>query len=1038
MKRLLLSFSLLIYFATTNSQPGSPDLSFGMNGKVFTDFGANVNLLPNECRKILPLSDGSFYLVVSSSQAAYVTHRLEDGSLDIKYGLNGYSTLSIIPRSAALQPDGKIVLAQGYGDFILVRLKVDGSLDSSFSSDGNVRTNFPGVNGDGYDDLTSLAVQPDGKIIAAGSSDYRFAIARYLPDGTLDSSFSADGLFAADFSTQMASVSAIAIQGDGSIIAAGSCLISSVYTVAVFRLLKNGTPDNSFSSNGFETIDPVVQSASAIGAESDNKIVIGGTFKTGGNSQFGVIRLLTNGDLDNSFSDDGLQTISFAQAFGTLEDMALQPDGKIVAAGLVWEAGGYTHFGTARLNADGSLDNSFGHDGTIITQVGPSRDNVYSAALNLNGKILVAGSAYISLNYQFAVVKYNSNGTLDNSFDADGILLGFKPSFSTSFNSSAVQQDGKLVVVGYAMAKAWWTDTYEAEMAVVRYNVDGTLDKTFSDDGKLIIDYGTGAGTATSVVIQKDGKIIIGGTVSIGSYNDFAVVRLNPDGSFDNTFSGDGKLLTDFGNTEDQCLSIAIQKDGKIVAAGYTIEYGTQRAEDIAIARYNVDGSLDNTFSGDGKLVSDFISKEGVSTMNTANKVFIQEDGKIVVTGQYALWDVYFGFMMVRYLAEGELDRSFNGTGMVITNSGGSSTSALQADGKIVVAGFGAANSGYFTVARYNANGTLDSSFSSAGILNDGINEASAIAIQPDGKLIFGGASYDHMLLWRYNPDGSLDNSFGNNGRVVDPAAGRITGLAISGNRIFAVGSNTSEGTIGFVAAYQMGCSINVSIADAMALPVGVDPNTVYIGYGPASAIVLRAHTPPGQYVYRWSNGATTSSIRVSPVLTTTYSVTISNQLGCSANGTKLINVKDIRCGNKMDNVTVCQHSKWSAVQAKTICVSPYLVPAFLYGGSYLGACTDELVTEPALTNNDIENNTLTSGIQVYPNPTNAAFTVIARVNSKEKIIINVYDASGRKIEKKQIFANEFIVIGSAYKPGIYYMESLIGNAMIKTKLIKQ
>ena len=182
MKRLLLSFSLLIYFATTNSQPGSPDLSFGMNGKVFTDFGANVNLLPNECRKILPLSDGSFYLVVNSSQAAYVTHRLEDGSLDIKYGLNGYSTLSIIPRSAALQPDGKIVLAQGYGDFILVRLKVDGSLDSSFSGDGNVRTNFPGVNGDGYDDLTSLAVQPDGKIIAAGSSDCRFAISRYLPD----------------------------------------------------------------------------------------------------------------------------------------------------------------------------------------------------------------------------------------------------------------------------------------------------------------------------------------------------------------------------------------------------------------------------------------------------------------------------------------------------------------------------------------------------------------------------------------------------------------------------------------------------------------------------------------------------------------------------------------------------------------------------------------------------------------------------------------------------------------------------------------
>ena len=218
-------------------------------------------------------------------------------------------------------------------------------------------------------------------------------------------------------------------------------------------------------------------------------------------------------------------------------------------------------------------------------------------ALQADGKIVVVGAAA----GDFAVARYNSNGSLDTSFSGDGKQTTDLGGVVTGdgANGVAIQANGKIVAVGVAGATSHASPN---DFGLVRYNPNGSLDTTFSGDGKQRTDFGFESDEARGVAIQGDGKIVAVGGEAVEEFGDFALARYNPNGSLDTSFSGDGKQTTDFGGF-DNANAVALDSDGRIVAAG-SASVGTDR--DFALARYNANGSLDTSFSGDGKQTTDF------------------------------------------------------------------------------------------------------------------------------------------------------------------------------------------------------------------------------------------------------------------------------------------------------------------------------------------------------------------------------------------------------------------------------------------------
>lgn len=397
-----------------------------------------------------------------------------------------------------------------------------------------------------------------------------------------------------------------------------------------------------------------------------------------------------DGSLDLTFSTDGIVNTDVGTALDNARSIAIQTDGKIVVAGFA-DVGGDFDFAVVRYNTDGSLDNTFDSDGKVTTPVGVSMDYAYSVAIQSDGKIVVVGQSNIGGNNDFAVVRYNTNGSLDNTFDTDGKVTTPIGAYSDVATFVTIQSDGKIVVVGSSNNVSGFT-----EFALVRYNTDGSLDNTLDTDGMLTTVVGNDD-FANSAAIQSDGKIVVVGYSDAGASYDFALVRYNTDGSLDNSLDIDGMLTTSIGNF-DEARSVAVQSDGKIVVAGRSNNGSNY---DFSLVRYNSNGSLDNSFDSDGILTTSI----GVGD-NEAYALAIQSDGKIIVAG-ISNNGSSIDFTLVRYNTNGSLDNTFDTDGIVTTdiatNTNEAFSLALQSDGKIVVVGNSYNGSDFdFAVVRYN------------------------------------------------------------------------------------------------------------------------------------------------------------------------------------------------------------------------------------------------------------------------------------------------------------------------------------------------
>jgi uncharacterized delta-60 repeat protein len=485
------------------------------------------------------------------------------------------------------------------------------------------------------------------------------------------------------------------------------------------------------------------------------------------------------GDLDLTFSGDGKQRTDFGLGFSRAAATVRQPDGKIVAVGVVQIGAAYDgDFALARYNPDGSLDTSFSGDGRQKTDFGGGFDFANGVALQENGKIVVVGDSNSGAETDFALARYNPNGSLDPSFSGDGRQ-------TTNFggtdqaNGVALQANGKIVAGGRGLG----------DFALARYNPNGSLDPSFSGDGRQTTDFVGGFDQANGVALQAGGKIVAVGDSNsgAGTTGDFALARYNPNGSLDPSFSGDGRQRTNFGGT-DQANGVALQAGGKIVAVGR----GGAGAGDFALARYNPNGSLDPSFSGDGRQRTNF------GGTDQANGVALQANGRIVAVGRGGAGAG--DFTLARYNANGTLDPSFSGDGRQRTNFGGFDQAngvALPAGGKIVAVGRGG---GDFALARYNPNGSLDPGFSGDGRQRTnfgGPDEANGVALQADGKIVaVGGSGGRDFALARYNPNGSLDPGLSGDGRQTTdfPGWDLATGVALQPDgKIVVVGSAAAD-----------------------------------------------------------------------------------------------------------------------------------------------------------------------------------------------------------------------------------------------------
>src|SRR6266568_5811537 len=338
------------------------------------------------------------------------------------------------------------------------------------------------------------------------------------------------------------------------------------------------------------------------------------------------------GDLDPTFGTGGQVTTDFNRSTDIANAVALQPDGKLVVVGQTYKHNDYTgeDFAVARYNTDGTLDATFGVNGKVRTDFPGLAAVASSVVIQPDGKIVVAGGAFPNFTFlgDFKVVRYNSNGSLDTSFGDGGIVTTIFPEGSYAFDV-ALQADGKIIAAGTVFVDFIPGEPSNTDFALARYNPDGTPDAAFGNGGQVSTDFVGMEDDAFSVLIQSDGKIVaVGSANSPATYYDFAAVRYLSNGTIDTAFGVAGKVQTDFGDHNfDRARSAALQSDGKIVAAGFAISQNGG-VQNFAVARYTSSGILDTTFSGDGKTQIDF-----GDCCQSANKVLLQSDGKIVTVG---------------------------------------------------------------------------------------------------------------------------------------------------------------------------------------------------------------------------------------------------------------------------------------------------------------------------------------------------------------------------------------------------------------------
>jgi len=702
--RKVLYYLFLLTFVIANAQnPADTDLTIGDGYMAFSYVS-----------KVAVQSDGK--ILVGGNY--YETHgRLarfnSNGTPDTGFQVNEFaqfnSTGLVIIEAIAVQPDGKIVVGGNFnrlngegGQSVngIARLNADGTHDTSF-----IPPDF--TSGNAY--IKSICLQPDGKMIIGGlfrvtvNGHHQYDACRLNADGSIDETFY--------FGPQggppafYGSVASVALQPDGKVLLSGGfSTFNGTPQGTLIRLNPDGTKDTSFDI-GTGAGEGVI--TRKIMVQSDNKIlVLGGFYEWNGQSKSYLIRLNENGDIDEGFFN------IFSEANGVDNppyDFTLQPDGKIIAVGGLLSLNDQTNIW--RLNSDGTFDSS-------LVNAGQS-DSFRTVAVAQDGKIVIGGyfTSYAD-KMRCAFTRLNNDGSPDDGF--------LSPGFNEKVVTIALQENGKVLMGG-----DFSTFNTLPQRHIIRIDgTDGAKDPSF--------DIGTGFdGNVSKILVQPDGKILVGGDFTTYDLQSSpGVIRLNPDGSKDTSFnvgSGFNGAVTE----------IVLQPDGKIILGGKFTSYMDQPQN--YLVRLNSNGTKDPVF-------------DVASTLNgRVTAVLLQEDGKIVVGGNFTTVAGTPHRCLARFLANGTKDSTFfplqdSDFYSIYSPEDCVKDLDLLPDGKMYVTTL-------ISPRRLNPDGSLDDSFTAA------IQHVQSVAVQNDGKVIVGGTFYyvanvSAPGIVRLNMDGSVDSGF--------------------------------------------------------------------------------------------------------------------------------------------------------------------------------------------------------------------------------------------------------------------------------------
>jgi uncharacterized delta-60 repeat protein len=406
---------------------------------------------------------------------------------------------------------------------------------------------------------------------------FAFSAHAQIFPGVLDSTFGINGKVTSAFNAFDCEGKALAIQADGKMVVVGSSNNGTFNQFAVARFNLDGSPDASFGTNGkvVTVLSTGNNIARAVKIQPDGKIVVAGNIENLTYSRFGVARYNSDGTLDNTFGSGGKVITALDLAFDLAYGVALQPDGKIVAAGISYDTLFNGEFAIVRYNANGSLDNGFGIGGKVRTSLGTQTDQANCVALDpVTNKIVLGGRT----SSAFALARYNTNGVLDPTFGNGGIVTYFIGTQSDVLNTILVQPDGKIIGGGSTQAGT------NFDFALMRFSEDGSLDPDFGVSGITINDFG---GTDILYSLQFQNEYLIGaGSTSLSSASDFMISRYDSLGNFDALFNMQGFNQTHFTSGSSGATDIAYLQPDKILACGTVSVAGVNN---LALARYNAD-----------------------------------------------------------------------------------------------------------------------------------------------------------------------------------------------------------------------------------------------------------------------------------------------------------------------------------------------------------------------------------------------------------------------------------------------------------------
>jgi uncharacterized delta-60 repeat protein len=424
-----------------------------------------------------------------------------------------------------------LLLKQRYTEPILIRLFLmlflgvylcsnaiaqSAYLDTTFAHTGKALARLDTTLGS---TLCAVAVLPDGKILVSGEVNNRIVALRYTAAGVPDSSFGLNGIYNAGFSCICASM---VIQPDGKPLIAGTTAYATGATGADFLIIRlkiDGTPDSSFGTYGMASVDFA-------------------------------------GDEDHAYA------------------LALQPDGKIIVTGDAID-----RVALARLLADGRVDSSFGVHGRVTTYTGRFSGRSKAVGVAPDGRILIGGHAYLDMaGLSFIAIRYLPNGTVDTSFNHTGLVMCNAGNTYNYAKAMQIMPDGKVVLAG--------TGTFSvggSNFVLARYNINGSFDTSFGQGGIAVLDFAGEEEDALALALLPDGKLVVAGYATIGTEIDMETVRLTNNGRVDSSFGENGKITTDIHGEIDIARAIAVQPDGKVVLAGHS---STGTYNDLVVVRY--------------------------------------------------------------------------------------------------------------------------------------------------------------------------------------------------------------------------------------------------------------------------------------------------------------------------------------------------------------------------------------------------------------------------------------------------------------------